>query len=369
MNRRISSAAALLALSSLAFGQNLILNGQNIPLNPNQPVTISPSTGDVSVVPQDTALQCGIQNPLTLAFNGRQAGGGGALVANPTITANTAVELQWSVNPTSGTTCVPTGGEGGWSSLASAFIIGNTSWTSPALANTTGSNRTVAFTLSCTNGPQSQQRTVNVTILPQGQGPNCASFPPPQGTTLQPNPSTFAQAFGEPFPLSVGNHNQLNAVNSGSYVALRFTALSDADTPRIDWLWEAPQSVPGAPSTMAISQCPGDFTNRNNGCFSTDNAIGGMSISHRNDGLPFSCDLQPGQEYYVNFIHATVSNGGLGFTQCRDQSTGNPRPSCGVELTHNSPSSIEGIIDELAEIELFRILLDQRRRAAGGNSP
>lgn len=309
----------------------------------------------------------GAPAPIDVTLAGRQQNVG-SFGSNPLLGANTPLELQWSITPTAGVTCVPGLGEGGWNSLASAFLTANTFWISPNLPNATAFPRTVNFTLSCQRGSEPPvSRQVSVTIQSITTPPNCEGFPPPTGTTLQANPSTFALAFNRDFPLPVGNHSQLNVVNSGSFVALRFTALADTNAPLISWLWEAPQLVPGAPSTLAISRCPGDFSNRNDGCFSTDNAVGGMIISHRNDGLAFSCDLQPGQQYYVNFIHATVSNGGLGFTQCRNPSTNLPRPSCGVELTHQSTSAIEGIVgsmDTLAEIELFRMLLEQRRRAA-----
>jgi hypothetical protein len=283
-------------------------------------VTVSPSTGDITV---DPVAETGSSNDGWCPTTG---GGGSAPTFTTALTPSTtalaagggSVTLTWAVsNATNG--CV-------------ASSAGVTGWNGNAVTSPTTVNLTTAgsypFTVSCSNAfGSTNSGPVTVTVAESGGSgnPECDTRPATAGLTRQTAMTNYNlggtlnqqnSEFGIGTSINVTGYsplfgttfNQANQVarvfiDTGKYVAMGFstTGVATGATGKISWA-QASQAI----FSVQISPCVGDFQ------FVTDpmckaSAVETGGIAWKIGTKPptnpgFYCYLTPGKTYYINSV-------------------------------------------------------------------
>lgn len=286
-------------------------------------VTISPSTGDITVDP--------VANAGTSADGWCPAGGGGGgtptfsqqLQASPTSLASTggSVTLTWAVSGATGCTA-SSSGVSGWNGGA---VTTPTVLNLPANTGTSTVNYSFGVTCANANGSTSGG-TVSVSVAGTGGSgnPECANRPAPAGLTRQTTMTNYnlggtlnQQNMEFPVNSSVNitgyvpllgtTFNQSNQVARlflfpDNYAAMGFTTTGVATgaTGGVNW-----EQVASGVFSVQISPCPGDFDWVVDGnCKATGiaSALTWKVGTRPPTNAGFYCYLEPNKTYYINVV-------------------------------------------------------------------
>ncbi len=305
----------ILIFSTIVTAQDLILDNRRIPLNSASTINIDPISGDITMTSVTGNLSCDAPAP-TLSMSATPS----------TIDSGESSEIFWTV-ANSVTECEKSGDWSG-SLLTGADVTDGTH--SEIVTNITTSSN---FNLVCTNDfGSSPLRTAVVSV--NGGNPNCTSQPPilngaedfsirlipgATGNSLgtPTNPATYSGdydeiAAGTNWPGGVGGQS-FATLSRGQYAAMRFTTSNANEIGKISMIPPGNGQGPASQATtIAISECPGDFSTHLNQ--SRCLAIGGGTPNIRWSQNPttastFHCLLDKNKTYYYNVVHSNdVSN-------------------------------------------------------------
>lgn len=145
--RSVVFTGILLGLSGAIMAEDLILDGQEIPLAAGSSVSINPVTGDITATSADGNLVCTDPGAVTV----------GTLGASPNpVAQGNQLSMSWSSANATG--CTPMGSLPGWSSA-------NIGTQGPFTFTVNASPNTYTASVQCSNGSSSDtSNTVNVTV-------------------------------------------------------------------------------------------------------------------------------------------------------------------------------------------------------------
>jgi hypothetical protein len=312
----------------MVLAENLILDGQTIPLNSSANVTINPVTGDITATSSNGNLSCAeVGDPPTLTLS-----------ANPTtVNSGESSTLSWTVG-NSATSCTKTGS---WSGGLTAGQITNGSH-NEVITNITMSS---TYSLQCSNQfGSSLLRTAVVNV--NGGNPECSAQPPILGGAEDftvrlipgtpfgqvgspPNPATYDGTYDDIAPGTgwpgVYGTQSFATLTKNNYVAMQFT--TDNTNAIAKLVFTTPGNGQGPPSsatTVAISECPGDFTTHlnQNKCLSVGGATPNLRWSQNSttNGATH-CLLDKNKTYYLNIVHSNSTVDGYATTGCGSTTT------------------------------------------------
>lgn len=307
-----------------------------IPLNPSQPVQISPLTGVISATTTEvfscaSDVGCeGVDVSLSPTQGGFFTVNGGSSASVP---QTGSVTFDWFAR--GGWSCEATGLQGttwpGPGKSARGPLSVSVSGLEPGVAHTAG--------LSCNNGPASAiaaDVTINVEAselqIPmecQGRQPGNAQATKICESNGFNNPNTaincfdYASLFGAIFPGSTGSGRDF-FTNENEFVALKFnTETLTLSSGR--WSRVPPQIAPTAtgPKIMTISKCPGDFDQdliaqemQDPDCYVKTQSVLKESVRWHRAGTTDpggSCELpagaQDGGDFFLNIFYTNDSAG------------------------------------------------------------
>lgn len=152
---------------------------------------------------------------------------------------------------------------------------------------------------------------------------DCSQVSPPAGTAPH-ILDTYRDYVGSPFGYSQSATNS-DDLPRNKYIALEVLTPSE-EVRRKETFEEPLANKTPAIYTVALSRCPGDFTNQGvEGVCTRTNLITNLNWSTRSNANPgIECALEPGQIYYLNIIHSQVAP--YSQTSCSDF-------QCGVLFT------------------------------------
>lgn len=295
-------------IPNLLIAQNLILDGNNIPLDNTSTINIDPTTGDITATSQAGDLICSssstsstapVLSSLTAAPSSVVSGG------NSTI--------SWTLSGQA-TSCTKTGDWTGTFNGSDVTDGNHSSLVSGITANST-------FSLQCSNSiGNSVLRSTSVTIATTT---NCISQPPilngnadttiiaispilPAGSydgtykdfQQVPSPIDWPSNFGDSISLRL-DRNQ--------YLSARFTTNSLSVKGRFQLATPGNTQGPSSSGTLVISECPGDFTTHLNQvkCQRLVGASGGLRWATDSSASASTyCKLEKNTVYYLNIVHS-----------------------------------------------------------------
>jgi hypothetical protein len=353
---RIAKALALLAISGVVSAGDLVLKlgTAQVPVYHRIPitgtVTISPTTGDVTV---DPVAEAG-----TSLDGWCPAGGGGGtpapVVSNFVATPSSlpagggSVQLTWSVTNSTGCSGTSSPTVAGW----------NGSVSTGATVNLTSSG-TYTFSLSCT-GAGGTSSTINrqVTVANTTTPTACTNRPPPTGLTRQGamvNNPRFAENnefnFNVSIPLTgyspilgafpAAGQSAYVFIDTDKYVAMEFSTTGVNNGVFGEVSWEQP-ATNGAPLWAMISECPGDFEFVTSPLCKSHGGASGLTwiVGVTNN---WGCRLEPNKTYYLNAVYATTTS--WTNTSCRN-SDGAPLSNCHWFINGAGRESATGIVSD-----------------------
>lgn len=334
-NLKLLAALVLAVTSAGAVAQSRIDLQQTgnptlqIPLDPSQPVTISPLDGVINAT-ADASFSCSTGGTCADVRVSLDAVDGGFFRVNGSSSATvpTTGSVTFSWNAPGGWTCQGTGFTGTtWAGTGKA-----PSDTEPVSAGGLQPGQYTAG-LTCSNGPVSDTAAnVSITVeqsglvIPQqcqGRQPASADVAAAcetngfQNGSIVVNPNvnclSYASLFRGPFPGDTGSGADFfNFANK--YTALEFntTGLTFA---KGRWARVTPQIAPTFTGNkiMTISQCPGDFDQTkitqemgDSDCYVKTQFGVKESVEWHRAGTADpggSCVLQPGQTYWLNIFY------------------------------------------------------------------
>ncbi len=318
MKKLIISSMIMFSFSGLT--QNLILDGQTIPLNQSTPMSIDSATGDIRITSLNGALSCQeVGDEPTVS-----------LVASPTVVnSGGTTRLTWNVG-NNATSCTRTGD---WSGEITGGLVSNGSHFLD-IANITSNS---SFGISCTNNfGTSPIATANVNIA---GNPACTNRPPIlngnedrtirlipgapfNGPGVPQNPASYNGLYteivngGGDWPGETGGQS-FATLTSGQYIAMQFTTSNVNEEGKINMVAPSNGQGPGSGGiTMSLSECPGDFSMTN-----VCRTVGGGSPSLRwsldpNENPNLICKLEKNTTYYFNIVHSNSTGNNFSTTSC-----------------------------------------------------
>ena len=326
---RILVLLSIIIFNTIVTAQNLILDGQTIPLDSASSISIDPTTGNITATSDNGSLTCSeVGFPPTLTLS-----------ANPTtVNSGDSSLLSWTVN-NNATSCTKSGA---WNGSLTTAQMTNGAHSVTVNNITTNSN----YNLICTNNfGSSPLRTASVTI--NGGNPNCTSQPPilngaedftirlipgatgnSNGTPS--NPATYSGdydeiAAGTGWPGGVGGQS-FATLSKNKYIAMRFTTDNTNAISKLSITPSGNGQGPGSQATtISISECPGDFTTHVNQ--SRCLAVGGGIPNIRWSQNPattstFHCLLDKNKTYYFNIVHSNDVNNDYELSGCQSSFCG-----------------------------------------------
>jgi hypothetical protein len=264
-----------------------------------------------------------------------------AFTANPAIiNAGDSTALTWELS-NNATECIKSGD---WS--------GTTAFTN-GIHSETISNIVVdsTFNLVCANSfGTSPSRTVTVSV--NNGNVNCANQPPilngDEDFTVKLIPGASPGQLGSPqdpapyngtyddiapgngWPGVFGTQSFFN-LTSNKYIAMQFNTNNTNAIAKL--IFTAPGNGQGPPSTattVAISECPGDFTTHLNQarCLRIGGGIPNLRWSQNpNTNTLTHCILEKNRIYYLNIVHSNSTANGYSTTSCTST-------NCGAIFSH-----------------------------------
>lgn len=234
-----------------------------------------------------------------------------SLSANPTqIQPSATVNLNWNIsNATAQTTCQASGG---WTGSQNA-----TNGSHSASVNNVTPPKT--FTLTCTTpGAPATVKSVTVSASGGSGSANCTNQPPVQ---LQRDTgfTSYSGATGGLVPGSATGAIASYKLDRNKYSALAFPSPGAGESHKVDFEQGIPGNGGPAAYTIAISECPGDFTTHLNQarCFNQGSETTIKWTTDPNDPLlVLKCLLEPNKNYYLNIVQSVDTNGGYQNSDC-----------------------------------------------------
>jgi len=222
---------------------------------------------------------------ISLAVNPANAVSITSFTATPaTITAGQSTTLGWVTQ--NATSCTPSGGTGGWSSLSISVPNGSTQIAIP----TAGS---YSFTLTCQDAAAGTAvKSTVVTVNPAGG--QCTT-PPLTGTVTQ-----WKSFWLVDFPKPTYDNRYATVPRTG-YLALQFNTGNIVSNGKLTTI---ETTVTDGVRLGAISQCPGDF-NVAPECDHVWGISGGVSWATNGTS---GCQLAPNTTYYFNLTFTDGAN-------------------------------------------------------------
>ncbi len=291
-------------------------------------VTISPSTGDVTI---DPVAETG-------ALGDGWCPAGTPVVGAPTFT--TSLGASTSSLPVGGgavtLTWVATNATGGCTSNAAGVSGWNgNAVTSPTTINLSSSG-TYSFSVTCTNTSASASASsgpVSVTVATPPPTTACTNRPSPAGLTRQ---TVMTNYFGTTQNSGIANGAQVDVrnyapllgssfnhasqvarvfVDSGKFVAMQFstTGLATGAVGGVDW--EASGISQGVANVL-VSGCPGDFEWSQDPSCTAEGVGSGLvwKIGPKPTNFDGFCYLTANTTYYISVVFASAGN--FGTTTC-----------------------------------------------------
>lgn len=322
--RNILLMSALLAPIS-AFAGDLVLklgttNDPRIPITGL--VTVNPSSGDVIVDPVASAGTAG---------DGWCPVGTGGGTPAPTVNYSVdnaslpvgggTVNLSWTSTNATGCTASSSPSVNGWSgsvatsgSVAVALSASGTYtfslYCSGAGGNSGTSTRqvvvaTATTSTECTNRPAPTQLTRQTTFYNGGIYAHNSNKDIPGGTT---SVTTHDPVLG-PFGYTYINEKEdaYIPIENAKYISLQFSTAGLASGTYGRVSWEQPTSN-GAPLTVMLSPCPGDFQYVTSAKCKVTLGYGALTWYITSGTSPSTtCKLEPNKTYYINaaFVEST----------------------------------------------------------------
>lgn len=263
-------------------------------------VRIDPQTGNVTVrTSNGTYNACTFVPPQVPTINSFAP-------SNSQVAPSTTITLNWTSS--NATHCTAQQGSGTiWSSLGQLPSSGSQNVTAPA------STGTITFQLTCTDGTQSDVETTQVLVQSGGGGGSCT----------QTYPNTTVSEFNNVFSTwpAYGSSRRITVPFNGS-ASYRFTATAVAN----QFGTFATVGYPGDGDGFgraSISPRAGCFNAAELGANCVSSVAREPSVGWANFASAFSCQLTPGQSYYVNLTYGGTTTPGSG-PYC-------PGGSCGAD--------------------------------------
>lgn len=320
--RKVISIIALAAAT--AWAQGAI--AQTIAIDSVPPISLSTSsvqtavsvdtgTGNVSVrTAAGNYTSCtaggGVNTPVINSFTSSAS----------SVTSGNSFTLSWASSNT--LSCSPQQGGGTtWSTLGTLPTSGSQSLVAPTM------NGSLTFQLTCTNGSTSDVKTVSVTVGTGGGGGGGGSC-----TQTYPNTNTveYSGLFGS-WP-AFGSSRRLTVPVNGA-LAMRFTA--SASTTQFGTT--ATATYPGdgdGHGQMSISRSPGCFSAAQLGANCLTQVSREPSVGWANFANQFSCQLTPGESYFVNLTYGNSTTPSAGAPYC-------PSGTCGADVQNQVQRVVE----------------------------
>lgn len=230
------------------------------------------------------------------------------------VTSGASFTLSWTSSNT--LSCSPQqGGGSGWANLGTLPTSGSQSLVAPTM------DGALTFQLTCTNGSTSDVKTLSVTVSSGGGGGG--SCPPTYPNT---NVVEYANLFGS-WP-AFGSSRRLTVPSNGA-LAMRFTASSSTTQFGTTATADHPGDGDGW-GLMSVSRSPGCFNAAHLGARCLLSSAARLpSIGWANFPNQFSCQLTPGETYYVNLTYGNSTTPSGGAPYCPN---GGPGGVCGADL-------------------------------------
>lgn len=288
---KISTRLAIFGLClvngmATGYAADVIIDGQHVQAADISNITIDPVTGDISV-------SAGGLYTVTRSEDDNPDSGPSVVINSFTTSASTILEgqsvtLSWDT--TDADSCEPSQGGGGWSNKTITLPSGQTDVTLNTAASYT-------FRLDCSNDtPSSTFRTVTVNVEAQSTD-TPTDCPSP---TLSGNTVGWQGHFGSAWP-DPSYAEVLTTIPRAGYLAIKFatgSVVEDGGTASIL------HTSTGGDRLGAISECPGDFSERLPDTLSKCTEqwyIGGSIKWNTLDGDQLGeCDLESNKTYYLN---------------------------------------------------------------------
>lgn len=310
-------------VANMSCAQNLILDGKVIPLDSAKNAIIDPQ-GNIVLSSQNGNLTCSGAPPSL------------SLSANPTdVDSGNSTTVTWDVS--NATSCTKSGDWLG--NLTGSDVTDGVH--NEVVGNLT-SNST--FSMQCSNSfGSSPLRSVQISI---NGNPACNTQTPILGgnddKVIVPVPFSEPQEYDGTYndwlridastPWAGRYGNQIYfSLDRNKYIGAQFFTGSETLTGRTNFT--TPGNLSGPPptaTTIAISECPGDFSTHLNQqrCI----AIGGATPLLRwstdpNANANTYCKLDKNKTYYVNIVHSNTASNNFSTTACSSS-------FCGGIMTH-----------------------------------
>lgn len=327
--RNVIKVAVFMAISGSSLAGDLVLKlgttgnfrYHRVPITGN--VTISPSSGDVTI---DPVAEAGVLGdswcPSGTPTQGAPTFSTGLAVNNSSLPAGGgSVTLTWATSSATTVTCTASSsGVSGWNS--------NTV-NSPTTINLSASGN-YSFFVNCQNSNgTTQSGTVSVAVASAPPTAVCPDRPQPSGITrltsmqnyyssqqnnefslgAQVQVSTYSPLLGTSF-----NHSNQAAhayIETGKYVAMGFSTSGATLGATGGIAWVQSGVAPGV-ITVMISPCPGDFQWVTDGNCKTTSGEAQLTWkvgTKPATGAGFYCYLDPNQTYYINAVFSSEASG------------------------------------------------------------
>lgn len=305
----------------LSISQDLILDGNNIPLDSNSTVTIDPVTGNVSVTSLAGDLTCSSSSTAPVLS---------LLTANPTtVVSGGSSTISWTLSGQA-TSCTKSGD---WTGTLTGADVTDGSHNEIVTNITTNSS----FSLQCSNAVgNSAFLTANVSVTGSA---NCLAQPPilagNEDTTIIGNGTANSGSYdgtykgfqnnggtGPDWPGNYGDSISLSLTNS-SYISASFTTNNLNERGRFQLATTGNTQGPPASGAISISECPGDFATHLGlaRCQKLVGVAGSFKWATDPTADPNTyCILEKNTPYYFNFVHSitpeTYTPSTCGSTYC-----------------------------------------------------
>jgi hypothetical protein len=313
-----ATAISILLISTNIFAQNLILDGRVIPLDNTSNIFIDPNTGDIVASSQDGELVCSSNRIAPVITN---------FIATPSsIVAGSDVTISWNLTGEA-TLCTKSGDwsgtftgsdvtDGNHSKVVSN--ITNNSVYRLQCSNDTGSSSLVSATVNistsanCISQPPILNGAEDLTII-ANNSPNAGEY---DGTYKDfqnlPNPED-----GVDWPGNFGDSISLS-LNRNMYISAQFTTNLLSERGRFQFSTPGNTQGPASAVTIAISECPGDFTTHldQNVCLKSVGPSGSMKWATDASASGSYCKLENNTTYYLNIVHSITAADNYSTSAC-----------------------------------------------------
>ncbi|WP_395378226.1 hypothetical protein [Marinicella sp. W31] len=284
-------------------------------LKPGSKVVINAATTNIRAKTVNENLQCFAENPIDYI---RCGSGTTENAGQCFVDANTSFQIEYGLSNVE--SCSGSEGTADWQT---SLVVGTgTIEFSKSIA---GITENTSFTINCQreSNPTNYQKSLDVNVSGTTGG-NCDSLPP-INIARQAIPDEFIDLTNIPFGSATGVTARYG-LNKNQYSALKFSAPIQPLNKKIFFENGTPAEGGPAPYTVVISTCPGVFSNDlGQACKASGQTPTIRWSTDPNNNSNTRCQLNPGDEYYLNIVHSISEGSGYELTACNSSSS-----SCGV---------------------------------------